>query len=48
MTSQRFNTKAKDEFVRPIVNRGYSVAEVPERLGMSAHGLYKRVRTEQQ
>ncbi len=30
----------KDEAVRQIVDRGYSVAEVSERLGISSHSLY--------
>lgn len=29
--------------MRQIVDRGYSVAEAPERLGVSAHSLYKWV-----
>jgi transposase len=34
----------KDEAVRQIVDRGYSVADVSDRLGVSAHSLYKWVK----
>ena len=41
MSNQRYSPEFKDEAVRQIVDRGYSVAEVSERLGVSAHSLYK-------
>jgi transposase len=41
MSSQRYIPEFKDEAVRQIVDRGYSVTEVSERLGVSAHSLYK-------
>lgn len=44
MSSQRFSPKFKDEAVRQIIERGYSVAEVSERLGVSSHSLYKWVK----
>ncbi len=44
MSSQRFSPEFKDEAVRQIVDRGYSVADVSERLGVSAHSLYKWVK----
>ena len=44
MSSQRFSPEFKDEAVRQIVERGYSVAEVAERLGVSANSLYKWVK----
>ena len=44
MSNQRFSPEFKDEAVRPIVDRGYPVAEVSERLGVSAHSLYKWVK----
>lgn len=44
MGNQRFSPEFKDEAVRQIVDRGYSVAEVSERLGVSAHSLYKWVK----
>jgi len=54
MSSQRYTPEFKDEAVRQIIERGYSVAEVSERLGVSSHSLYKWVmavqpdKTEQQ
>ena len=44
MSNQRFSPEFKDEAVRQVVDRGYSVAEVSERLGVSAHSLYKWVK----
>jgi transposase len=44
MSNQRYSPEFKDEAVRQIVDRGYSVAEVSERLGVSAHSLYKWVK----
>ncbi|CAA0086944.1 Insertion element IS6110 uncharacterized 12.0 kDa protein [Zhongshania aliphaticivorans] len=41
MSSQRYTPEFKDEAVKQVVERGYSVAEVSERLGISAHSLYK-------
>lgn len=43
MSSPRFTPEFKDEAVRQIFDRGYSVAEVSERLGVSGHSLYKWV-----
>ena len=34
MSKQRYSPEFKDEAVRQIVDRGYSVAEVSERLGV--------------
>ena len=34
MTNQRYSPEFKDEAVRQIVDRGYSVAEVSKRLGV--------------
>jgi transposase len=45
MSGQRFSPEFKEEAVRQIVDRGYSVAQVAERLGVSAHSLYKWVRS---
>ena len=39
MTNQRYTPEFKDEAARQIVDRGYSVADVSERLGVSAHSL---------
>ena len=44
MSNQRFSPEFKHEAVRQIVDRGYSVAEVSEQLGASAHSLYKWVK----
>lgn len=44
MSSQRYSPEFKDEAVRQITDRGYSVTEVAERLGVSAHSLYKWVK----
>ena len=44
MSNQQFSPEFKDEAVRQIIDRGYSVAEVSERLGVSAHSLYKWVK----
>ncbi len=43
MSLPRFTPEFKDEAVRQITERGYSVAEVSARLGVSAHSLYKWV-----
>lgn len=44
MSSRRYTPEFKDEAVRQIVDRGYSVSEVSARLGVSAHSLYKWVK----
>ena len=44
MSNQRYAPEFKDEAVRQVVEPGYSVAEVSERLGVSAHSLYKWVK----
>lgn len=44
MSSQRYTPEFKDEAVRQVLERGYSVAQVSERLGTSAHSLYKWVK----
>jgi transposase len=45
MSTQRFTPEFKQEAVRQIVDRGYSVAEVSARLGVSSHSLYKWVKS---
>ena len=47
MSNQRFSPEFKDEAVRQVVDRGYSVAEVAERLGVSAHSLHKWIKAVQ-
>jgi transposase len=44
MSNQRYSPEFKDEAVRQVVDRGYSVAEVAERLGVSVHSLHKWVK----
>ena len=44
MSSQRYTPEFKDEAVRQIVERGYSISEVSEHLGVSSHSLYKWVK----
>lgn len=44
MSSQRFTPEFKEEAVRQVIERGYSVAEVSTRLGVSTHSLYKWVK----
>jgi transposase len=44
MSNQRYTPEFKDEAVRQIIDRGYSVAEVSERIGVSPHSLYKWVK----
>ena len=44
MSSQRYSPEFKDEAVRQIVDRGYSVTDVSQRLGVSVHSLYKWVK----
>lgn len=43
MSPPRFTPEFKDEAVRQITERGYTVAEFSARLGVSAHILYKWV-----
>ncbi len=44
MSIPRFTPEFKEEAVRQIVDRGYPVSEVAERLGVSAHSLYEWVK----
>ena len=44
MSNQRFSPEFKEEAVRRVVDRGHPVGEVAERLGVSAHSLYKWVK----
>jgi transposase len=41
MSTKRYTPEFKDEAVRQVVDRGYSVAEVADRLGVSGHSLHK-------
>ena len=44
MSSQRYSPEFKDEAVRQVIERGYSVADVSQRLGVSSHSPYKWVK----
>lgn len=39
MSTQRFTPEFKEEAVRQVVDRGYSVADVSAQLGVSSHSL---------
>lgn len=41
MSTQRFSPAFKEEAVKQVTERNYSVPEVAARLGVSAHSLYK-------
>ena len=41
MSDQRYSPEFKDRAFRQIVDRGYSIPEVPPRLGISAHRPYE-------
>jgi transposase len=47
MSSQRYTPEFKDEAVKQVLERGYSVSEVSQRLGVSSHSLYKWVKAVQ-
>ena len=40
MTSKRYTEEFRIEAVKQVTDRGYSVAEVAERLGTTTHSLY--------
>jgi transposase len=44
MARERFAEEFKQEAVRQVKERGYSVADVAKRLGVSVQSLYKWVR----
>lgn len=41
MSKSNFSEEFKRDAVRPIMERGYPVAEVSHRLGVSPHSLYE-------
>jgi len=43
MSNQRYTPEFKEEAVRQVIERGRSVADVAERLGVSSHSLYNWV-----
>ncbi len=40
MSNKRYTEEFKIEAVRQVIDRGYSVAEVAQRLGTTTHSLY--------
>ncbi|WP_159094143.1 transposase, partial [Xanthomonas fragariae] len=44
MSSKRYTDEFKIEAVRQVTNRGFKVAEVAERLGVTTHSLYAWLR----
>ena len=40
MSAHQNTPEFKDDAARQAVDRGHSVGEVPERLGVSSHSLY--------
>ena len=45
MSTKRYTPEFKDETVRQVIERGYPVAEVAGRLGVSTDSLHKWVKT---
>ncbi|MBS0353067.1 MAG: transposase [Proteobacteria bacterium] len=41
MSSQRLTPEFKEDAVRQVIERGYSVAEMSARIGVAAHCIYK-------
>ena len=41
MSNNRYPKEFRTEAVKQIIDRGYSVQEVSQRLGVSTHSLYK-------
>lgn len=41
MSNQRYTAEYKEEAVKQITERGYSVQEVSKRIGVSTYSLYK-------
>ncbi|GAA5172787.1 IS3 family transposase [Viridibacterium curvum] len=44
MVSKRYTNEFKAEAVKQVTERGYPVAEVAQRLGVSSHSLYAWLR----
>lgn len=44
MSAPRFTPEFKQEAIRQVVERGYSVAEVASRVGVSTHSLYQWIK----
>lgn len=41
MTSKRYTNEFRAEAIKQVTERGYPVAEVAQRLGVSSHSLYE-------
>ena len=41
MSNERFTAEFKNEAVRQVIDRGYSVADLAARVGVSTHSLHK-------
>lgn len=46
MSNPRFTPEIKDKAVRQVIDRGYSVADVAARVGVSTHSLHKWVKAD--
>ena len=44
MGNHRYTQEFREEAVRQVLDRGYSIKEVSENLGVSTHSLYKWVK----
>ena len=44
MSGQRYTPEFKDEAIKLIIERGYSVTGVAERLDVSQHSIYNMVK----
>ena len=44
MSHTRYTPEFKDEAVRQVIDRGHTVSEVSERIGVSAHSLYNWIK----
>ena len=44
MSNQKYTEEFREEAVRQVLDRGYSVKDVAENLGISTHSLYKWLR----
>ena len=46
MSNTRYTLEFKDEAVKQVTERCYSISEVSERLSISTHSLYKWVKVD--
>ncbi|RTR25698.1 transposase [Shewanella atlantica] len=44
MSGQRYTPEFKEEAIKQVLERGYTTADVAERLGVSQHSIYKWVK----